>query len=311
MSTMSTRSPAQDRALETITVYVSTVLTELRRDQPDVVTWLRIQKRWDGTIRLGHQHLVPEYDASTGTASIGLDSNGSVDRLDRATLRIMNELIVNTATRPNCSTLTRDAIHAAKRVGLVADLTCVDIENFGLVGDDLFDRMGCDDENHDRRPEFEELLGRDADDAVAMIRAVFPGVHVVVRNWDLINGQSTYDDFADDETMVITIDPVTNKVVAPTPRFASTPIQYGAEDSCFMKPDDGRCIGVPRIAPGTWSTMLGKPLPDVVATMKWEYPHALIVPTPISYRIPRTRRPDRIRVIFDPATSFVVRILIG
>ena len=145
MSTMSTRSPAQDRALETITVYVSTVLTELRRDQPDVVTWLRIQKRWDGTIRLGHQHLVPEYDASTGTASIGLDSNGSVDRLDRATLRIMNELIVNTATRPNCSTLTRDAIHAAKRVGLVADLTCVDIENFGLVGDDLFDRMGCDD----------------------------------------------------------------------------------------------------------------------------------------------------------------------
>ena len=247
---MSTRSPAQDRALETITVYVSTVLTELRRDQPDVVTWLRIQKRWDGTIRLGHQHLVPEYDASTGTASIGLDSNGSVDRLDRATLRIMNELIVNTATRPNCSTLTRDAIHAAKRVGLVADLTCVDIENFGLVGDDLFDRMGCDDENHDRRPEFEELLGRDADDAVAMVRAVFPGVHVVVRNWDLINGQSTYDDFADDETMVITIDPVTNKVVAPTPRFASTPIQYGAEDSCFMKPDDGRCIGVPRIAPG-------------------------------------------------------------
>jgi len=211
------QTPAQDRALETITVYVSTVLAELRRAQPDVVAWLRIQKRWDGAIRLGHRHLVPEYDASTGTASIGLDSNGSVDRLDRATLRILNELIVNTAPRPNCSTLTRDAIHAAERVGIVADLTCVDIENFGLVGDDLYERSGCGDENHDRRPEFEELLGRDADDAAAMIRAVFPGVHIVFRNWDLISGQSTYDDFAEDETLVITIDPVTNKVVAPTP----------------------------------------------------------------------------------------------
>ena len=308
---LSRTTPAQDRALETITAYVSAVLAEMRRSQPDVVTWLRIQKRWDGAIRLGHRHLVPTYDASTGTATIGLDSNGSVDRLDRATLRILNEMIVNTATRPNCSTLTRDTIRAAERLGIVADLTCTDIENFGLIDDELYNRSGCGDENHNRRPEFEELLGRDADDAAAMIRAVFPGVHIVVRNWDLINGESTYDDFAEDETIVITIDPVTNKVVAPTPRFASTPIQYGAEDECFMKPDDGRCIGVPRIAPETWSAVLGKPLPDVVATLKWEYPHALIVPTPVSYRIPRTRRPDRIRVIFDPATSFVVRVRIG
>lgn len=305
----------QRHALISIQGRLHAILTSMRTAQPDEPVWYRLLKTWDGSVRLGTRYLDPSYTPETGRLSIGLDSHGSPTKHDRAVLRLLNTLITKTTAAPQCTVLVRQAVEHAESMGVRVDLTCDDFREFGLLASQYYTAAGCGGTHHDRRrASFEELLGRHVDDATAMVKAAYPDLHISLRKWDLIGGAGTYDVHPENETLVIYYDDVSKKVVLPEPRLASVQQMDGVENHCFMLPDDGMCLGAPRVVHpdrDQWDALIGKLVTDVNDTLKFRYPHAVVETSPINYKIPPIRRLDRIRVSFDPETARVVAITVG
>lgn len=304
-------SKRQLESLESIKTRLVRVLETMRATQPDEIVWFRILKTWDGRVRLGSILLTPTYTPETGRLTIGLDSDGSRTHIDRAVIRSINDLVVKTSTKPNCTPLVRQAVAAAEGLGIRVDLTCDDFREFGLIASTYYTAAGCAATHDRRRPSFEELLGRDVDDASEMIKNVYPDMHIALRKWDLIGAGSSYDLHPEKETLVIYYDDVSKKVVLPEPRLASVQTMNGVDDHCFMMPDEGRCLGAPRVVQKDWDALIGGLVSDVADSLQYEYPHAVVEVSPVTYKIPPTRRMDRIRVLFDPETARVVAITVG
>lgn len=302
---------AQRRSLREIENDVSRLFGALVRDQRDVPVWGAVTRHWDGHVRLGTRHLVPGFVPRQGCLSIGLDSNGSPDKHWRAVCRCICVLIRSVST-PCAPDIDRALTYAETTLQFTIDLSCDDIREYGLIRKPWYGNMNCEKTHDRRRPTFEELLGRDVDEAKAMVRDAYPDVHVVVRHWDLIGESASYDLHAEKETLVIHYDVKSNKVVLPTPQFASAQTMNGVYGNCFLMPDEGRCKGAPRIAPdASWDAMIGGLLTDVVDTMRFNYPHAVVEARPVTYGEPSVRRRDRIQVLFDPQTARVTNVIIG
>ncbi len=306
------QTAAQRHSLSVIQARVHTVVQAMRGTQPDELVWFRILKTWDGIVRLGSRHLVPAYRPETGRLTIGLDAHGSPTKLNRAVLRILNELVSKTASKPNCTPLVRQVVERAETLGVRVDLTCDDFREFGLLASSYYTAAGCGGTSSDRRrATFEELLGRHIDEATDMIKAAYPDIHIALRKWDLIAGASTYDLHAEKETIIIYYDDVTKKVVLPEPRLASVQTMGGAQDHCFLLPEEGQCLGAPRIVQDDWDSLIGDLVTNVNDTLRYRYPHAVVETSPVGFKIPPIRRMDRIRVSFDPKTARVVAITVG
>jgi len=201
--------------------------------------------------------------------------------------------------------------YAENALGFTVDLSCDDYREYGLIRKEWYTTARCDSTQDNRRGTFEELMGRDVDDAVQMVRAAYPDLHIVTREWDLIGESASYDLHAEKETIVIHIDPRSNKVVLPEPQLASLQTMQGVQGNCFLLPDEGRCKGAPRVADGSWDPLIGELVTDAVDSIRFNYPHAVVETSPNTWGIPPVKRRDRIRVLFDPKTARVTHITVG
>ena len=303
----------QKRVLRMVEADLQHLFTSLQTTQPDVPAWRTVLDHWDRRLRLGTRHLVPVYVpdvAGTGCLSVGLDANGSIDMRWRIFGRCAAVLLRN-LSRPCTEYIDKALTYAQTTLGFRIDLSCDDYREFGLIRKEWYTNARCDVTHDARRGTFEELVGRPVDDAIEMVRAAYPDLHVVVRHWDLLGESASYDLHAEKETLVIHIDPVSNKVVLPEPQLASLQTVSSATGHCFLLPDEGTCKGVPRVADGAWTPLIGQLITDAVDTLRFNYPHAVVEASPVTWRIPPVRRRDRIRVLFDPKTARVTHITIG
>jgi hypothetical protein len=288
------------------------VLSSIASQQAEETTWRRLGSTWNGRVLLGSFHLVPEYVPQKGCLTIGLDAAGSPDLIDRAVCRCLAHMVIKTVPKPNCTRLIRDVIDHAETLGVRVDFTCDDFREYGLIGSEKYTNARCGTDVYDRRRQtFEELLGRDVDEAIGMIKAAYPDLHIALRQWDMLGTSGTYDLHSEKRTLVIHYDPVSRKVVLPEPQLASMQMMDGPYGNCFMMPTEGRCIGAPRIADASWDSLIGGLLTDVTDTLRFNYPHAVVETTPVGYLIPSSRRRDRIRVSYDPKTARVVSVTLG
>jgi len=196
-------------------------------------------------------------------------------------------------------------------MGLETDLSCADIRDYGLMATPYYDAKGCGSDGQDGRHwTFPELIGRDIDDAITMLRSGYPDLHIRTMTWDTVHTQGSWS--SPESTVVIVYDPWSRKVVFPEPHVQSLAPQDGLTQNCFFVSDEGICIGAPRRIPAEWTTLIGKSLGDVTNSLRWTYPHAVVETQPITAPIPRgTRRRDRIRVLFDPETGLTRRLILG
>jgi len=274
-----------------------------------------LQEEWRGRVYLGSTLHVPRYASETGCLTLGLDTNGSLDMLPRLLARCILTLVKESLDNANCATQMRQAIEAAESIGLEVDLSCDDIKEYGLVTTQWYEDKRCGTDAYDRRRwTFEELLGRDVDDAVTMMRQGYPDLHVVTRPWDMLHQAGTYDLHPEKETVVISYDMKSNKVVLPEPRITTMQNMEGSKGHCFILPEESgaRCLGAPRkVSGGEWDALIGKNLMDATDSLRFNYPHAMVETVPNTYGIPPTKRRDRIRVLFDPKDGRTTHIMLG
>jgi hypothetical protein len=308
-------TPAQQQTLGVLERQLKQLFTHLRDREPHDPTWTLINQYWRGRVFLGDTVNVPSYAKETGCMSIGLDSNGSKDVLPRLLGRCIMVLVKGTIAVSACAQQMRIALEAAEGLGMTVDLSCDDIKEFGLTQTKWYVDKRCGTDAFDgRRWTFEELLGRDVDSAADMFQQAYPDSHVVIRPWDMMHQAAVYDAHPTKETVVISYDAKSRKVVLPEPQISSMQIMSGVKGHCFMLPEEegARCIGAPRTAHPEWQTKLvGKNLMDVTDSLRFNYPHALVETVPNTWGIPPVKRRDRIRVLFDPKTSRVTQIILG
>lgn len=308
-------TPAQQKTLRELETSLIRCVQSLKDGAPHEPTWHMILTRWRRKVYLGTARLhVPEYTPLTGCLTLGLDANGSRDMVPRLFGRCLMTLVKESIGNSACSQQMRTALEHALEIGIEVDLSCDDIKEFGLVRHPLYKKKRCHTDAYDRRrATFEELLGRDVDDAVRMMRRGYPDLHIVTRPWDLLHQAATYDMHPEKETLIISYDMKSNKVVLPEPRITSLQNMEGADGACFLLPDEdgARCLGAPRIAPKEWDQLLGQNLMNATDSLRFKYPHAMVQTHPDTYGIPPTKRRDRIRVVYDPSTAKTTHIMLG
>ena len=306
-------NPAQQQTLRGLERHLRALIIHLRKIDEFEPTWALLEEQWRGRVLLGTTRLnVPLYAKETGCLTIALDSNGSRDLLPRLLGRCILVLVKETMDVSACAQQMRRAIEVAESMEMSIDLSCDDIKAYGLVQTGWYKEKQCGTTSYDhRRWTFEELLGHDVDEAVHMLRNTYPDLHIVTRGWDMIHQAGTYDLHPEKETVVISYDMKSNKVVLPVPQLTSLQPMDGVRGNCFMLPEEGRCMGAPATVPGTWEMLIGKNLMDATDSLRFNYPHAQVETVPNTYGIPPVKRRDRIRVLFDPKTGRTTQIILG
>jgi hypothetical protein len=179
-----------------------------------------------------------------------------------------------------------------------------------LINTPYYDYKKCGDTGQDgRRWTFPELIGRDVDDAVRMLRKGYPDLMIRTMAWDMIHTQGSHA--YPNNTVIIVFDADSRKVVYPEPHIQSMAPQESLTDQCFRLADNGTCLGAPRRIPQAWNTLIGKSLGDATNSLRWEYPHAVVETIPDTASLDPIRRRDRIRVLFNPETGMTSKILLG
>jgi hypothetical protein len=251
-----------------------------------------------------------EYSKETGCLTIGVDTNGSPDKQALLFTRAFLHLVKGTTGAKKCTDTMLSALETLRDRGFSIDMSCDDIKAMGLTASRYYDDAKCGADGQDgRRWTFPELIGRDIDDAVPMLRRGYPDLHIHAVEWGTIYTSGSYA--SPNNTVVIVYDPVSRKVVFPEPHLASMPPQESLTPNCFMLSDDGTCLGAPRRIPSSWQQLIGKSLGDATNSLRWEYPHAVVETQPNTAPIPRIRRRDRIRVLFDPESGATTHVLLG
>jgi hypothetical protein len=306
-------TPPQRETLQTLENQLQTLIRYLRKIEPFEPAWALIAQQWRGRVFLGNRLNVPSYSKESGCMTIGLDSNGSRDIFPRLLGRCILTMVKESIQSSACAQQMRRAIEVAETdLAMKVDLSCDDVKEFGLVQTKWYKAKQCDSKTYDkRRWTFEELLGHDVDEAVNMFREVYPDLHIVLRSWDTLHEAGTFDLHPEKETVVISYDLKTNKVVLPEPRITTMQNMDGVEGHCFMLPEEGRCMGAPGTMPDEWQILIGKNLMDATDSLRFNYPHALVETVPNTYGLSPIKRRDRIRVLFDPKTAKTTQIILG
>lgn len=305
-------SPQQRATLDLLERTCRRVFVETRQVYPNGKVWGYVLGRWDGRVLLGSQRHVPEYVPETGCLVIGLDADGSRDLIPRLTARLLAEVTMVTAGNRGCVDELQQVLDVARRADVPLEMSCDDIRQFGLTDSTWWADKHCgDSQAENRQMSFAELVGRDLDEGVALLRKTYPHLLVATRRWDMLDYAPQYGAASPSETVIVWYEARSNKIVLPEPHLASMENWTGPRQHCFRHPEHGQCIGVPARVDPRWDQLKGKLLTDAHDTLKWTYPHALIEAVPTTYRPPRTHRRDRIRVVFDPTTALVREIVIG
>jgi hypothetical protein len=300
----------QQATLGYIEQTMSKALTVLRQQYPHDPVWKKATTEWRGRVYLGSRLHVAEYQRSTGCLTIGLDTNGSQDARALLFTRCFLRLVKETTGSTRCTESMLVALDTCRDHGIEIDLRCDDIKEMSLINTPYYDDKQCGEAHQDGRQwTFPELIGRDIDDAVNMLRAGYPDLAIKTMAWDTMHTQGSHGN--PNQTVIIVYDPWSRKVVYPEPHIQSTGPQESLTENCFMVADDGTCRGAPRRIPETWRTLIGKSLGDATNSLRWEYPHAVVETSPDTAAIDPVRRRDRIRVLFDPETGATTRLMLG
>jgi len=304
-------TPQQRRTIAQIQDTLRRVVRGLRTTFPNEAMWSVVEREWQGHVFVGTRLHRAEYEPQTGCLRIGVDTNGSQDAIPLLFTRCLLEMIRSSTGFKKCTDHMRVALDHAKEMGVKVGLMCDDIKDYGLIQTPYYDENQCDSQGQDGRQwTFPELIGRDIDDAVAMLRAGYPHLHIRSMAWDTMHTQGSWS--SPESTVVIVYDPWSRKVVFPEPHLQSMAPQDGLTQNCFFVSDEGICIGAPRRVPDEWKALIGKSLGDATNSLRWTYPHAVVETQPINAPIDRgTRRRDRIRVLFDPQTGETRRVILG
>lgn len=303
-------TPQQLETLRYIERTITKALSIMRRTFPNEPVWRYCEKEWRGRVFLGTALHVAEYDRASGCLRIGLDTNGSRDRRALVFTRCFLILIKSTTGDKRCTDTMLLALDTVRDHGIEIDLECDDIKANSLINTAYYDQKQCGTDGQDgRRWTFPELIGRDVDDAVRMLRQGYPHLMIRTMAWDMIHTQGSHA--YPNNTVIIVYDADSRKVVYPEPHIQSMAPQESLTDQCFMLADDGTCKGAPRRVPDQWTVLIGKSLGDATNSLRWEYPHAVVETIPHTAAIDPIRRRDRIRVLFDPETGATTRVLLG
>jgi hypothetical protein len=205
------------------------------------------------------------------------------------------------------------ALQHAEQMRIPIDVSCEDIKANALINSPYYERYGCHTDGQDGRQwTFPELIGREVDEAIRMLRAGYPDMHIEARSWDMVPVGPQHTGHAPERSIVLVYDPWTRKVVFPEPHLASMELQTTLTGNCFRLADDETCTGAPRRIPEAWKALIGRRLGDATNSLRWQYPHAVVETQPNTAPVPPTaRRRDRIRVLFDPSTAITTHIMLG
>lgn len=304
-------TPQQQQTAARITDQVRRALDLLRSTYPNEPTWRFAAREWNGRVYVGSRLHIAEYDRETGCLRIGLDTNGSQGSLPLLFTRCFLRLIKATTGQKRCTDVMLLALETCRDNGIAIDLQCDDIKEHNLTNTPFYDDLRCGTNGQDgRRWTFPELIGRNVDEAVAMLRAGYPRLTIKTMGWDTVHTSGSHAD--PNNTVIIVYDPWSRKVVYPEPHVQSMGPQESLTDHCFMLSDEGTCLGAPRRVPDAWRTnLIGASLGDATNSLRWEYPHAVVETQPDTAAIEPVRRRDRIRVLFDPESGKTTRVMLG
>lgn len=306
-------TPAQQRQLGIVEERVRRVLRSLHATNPNDPVWKVVGREWNGRVLLGSRLHEAEYDRTKGCLRVGMDDRGSEDHVPKLTARCLLALIKTSTTDKRCTEDMLRALEHAEQMGVPISVSCEDIKANGMVASPYYRRYGCDTDGQDGRQwTFPELIGRNVDDAMQMLRRGYPDLHIEARTWDMIPVGSQHTGNPPERSVVVVYDPWTRKVVFPEPHLASIEMQTGLTQNCFMLADDQTCVGAPRRVPEAWKALIGRRVGDATNSLRFEYPHALVETQPNTAPVhPEARRRDRIRVLFDPSTARTTHIMLG
>lgn len=303
-------TPQQQATVNDITSRIQRALQILRTESPHEPVWKYATREWTGRVYVGSRLHVAEYDRETGCLRIGVDRAGSNEIRDLLFTRTFLEMIKVTTGNKRCTDTMLLALETCRKHGINIDLQCDDIKDNGLINTPYYTEKGCGTDGQDGRQwTFPELIGRQVDDAVTMLRAGYPHLDIRTATWDMMHTTSSYPD--PNRAVTIVYDPWSKKVVYPEPHIGSMAAQDSLTGNCFMLAEDGTCIGAPRRVPEAWNTLIGKSLGDATNSLRWEYPHAIVETQPNTASIDPIRRRDRIRVLFDPENGQTTNVMLG
>lgn len=303
-------TPQQEESIRSIEALITKALAILGAQFPHEPVWRYATREWTGRVYLGSSLHVAEYDRESGCLRIGLDANGSKEKLALLFTRTLLRLIKTTTGEKRCTSLMLTALETCRENGIAIDLSCDDIKSNSLINTPLYDQKACGETGQDGRQwTFPELIGRPVDEAVEMLRSGYPDMTIKPMAWDTIHTSGSHG--LPNSTVIVVYDPHSKKVVYPEPHVQSMHPQESLTPHCFMLAEDGGCIGAPRRIPDSWTTLIGKSLGDVTNSLRWEYPHAVVETQPDTAAIDPIRRRDRIRVLFSPETGKTSRLMLG
>jgi len=303
-------TPQQRQTLLTIEANITKALGVLRAQFPHEPVWKYASREWTGRVYLGSRLHIAEYDRETGCLRVGLDANGSEDKVPLLFTRSFLRLVKATTGEKRCTDTMLTALEVCRENGIEIDLQCDDIKEHSLINTPFYDQKACGETGQDGRQwTFPELIGRPVDDAVQMLRRGYPDMTIKPMAWDTIHTSGSHG--TPNSTVIVVYDPWSKKVVYPEPHVQSMHPQESLTPHCFMTSDDGACIGAPRRIPDSWSVLIGKSLGDATNSLRWEYPHAVVETQPDTAAIDPIRRRDRIRVLFNPETGNTSRLMLG
>lgn len=273
------------------------VIRHMRAVFPHDVEWNMLKKWWNGKLFVGPDENTATFDSDSGCLLVGIPKDGG--HLEKLNTRLLLALSKGASNGRPCTRL-HDAIlkEASTKLDIHFELSCAVMFEHGLI-----DAWGKDAECQKSRLSWPELIGLPVDHVVKAFQT--SGYTVDTATWDTMYGKP-----AAPGSIRVIYDARSRRVVSPAPHVGTLPIPQ-KDDQCFIKADDASqitCIGAPlSYPPADWQSYVGKFFPEVVDSLRMQYPHATIEPIPSTTGISRDVRRDRIRVWFDPITARVVR----
>jgi len=296
-------TPAQRRRITELQTIARRVVKHMLHTFPHELAWRQLRKWWNARVLLGPSENNAVFVPDSGCLVVGVPRDGG--RLETLVARMMLALSRGASGGKLCvdihAAMLREMTSVLK---IPVALTCEDSEEFALLTttacpECLWDH-GAPTSCFTTRTSWPELIGLDMQTA----RQYFKGRRVEIAPVDALHYRP-----AAKGVIRIAYEPRTGLITHPAPHLGTAPIpERGSTNQCFSQPDatsESPCIGAPPVAPAAWTKYKGELITTVIDELRLTYPHAIIEPHPSTAAISSDRRPDRIRVRFDPKTARV------